>query len=110
MSDPHGSRDVVEVLAMEGGGQMVTFECPGCGCNHGVTVGCKNGMGAQWTWNGDATRPTISPSILMRIRYASPLRRGVVCHSFVRDGRIEFLSDCTHELAGKTVDLPLVAK
>ena len=28
-----------------------------------------------------------------------------VCHSFVRDGRIEFLSDCTHELAGQTVEL-----
>lgn len=28
-----------------------------------------------------------------------------VCHSFVRDGRIEFLGDCTHELAGKSVAL-----
>jgi len=28
------------------------------------------------------------------------------CHSFVRDGRIEFLSDCTHALKGQTVDLP----
>jgi hypothetical protein len=30
----------------------------------------------------------------------------VVCHSFVTDGRIQFLEDCTHELAGQTVDLP----
>lgn len=29
-----------------------------------------------------------------------------VCHSFVRDGRIQFLSDCTHKLANQTVDLP----
>lgn len=28
------------------------------------------------------------------------------CHSFVRDGKIEFLSDSTHKLAGQTVDLP----
>ena len=28
------------------------------------------------------------------------------CHSFVREGRIEFLSDCTHALAGQTVELP----
>jgi hypothetical protein len=28
------------------------------------------------------------------------------CHSFVRAGRIEFLNDSTHALAGKTVDLP----
>jgi hypothetical protein len=30
----------------------------------------------------------------------------VRCHSFVRAGMIEFLSDCTHELAGKTVPIP----
>jgi hypothetical protein len=29
-----------------------------------------------------------------------------VCHSFVTDGRIQFLTDCTHAFAGRTVDLP----
>ena len=29
-----------------------------------------------------------------------------ICHSFVIDGRIQFLSDCTHALANQTVDLP----
>jgi len=33
-------------------------------------------------------------------------RFGRVCYSFVTAGRIQFLSDCTHILAGKTVDLP----
>lgn len=28
------------------------------------------------------------------------------CHSYVRNGHVEFLSDCTHELAGQTVELP----
>jgi hypothetical protein len=28
-----------------------------------------------------------------------------VCHSYVTDGKIRFLDDCTHELAGKTVEL-----
>ena len=28
-----------------------------------------------------------------------------VCHSFVTDGKIQFLGDCTHELAGQTVEL-----
>jgi hypothetical protein len=32
----------------------------------------------------------------------------MVCHSFVRDGRIEFLSDSTHHLSGQTVELPEV--
>lgn len=29
-----------------------------------------------------------------------------VCHSFVTEGRIQFLGDCTHALANQTVDLP----
>ena len=28
------------------------------------------------------------------------------CHSFVTDGRIQFLTDSTHTLAGQTVPLP----
>lgn len=36
--------------------------------------------------------------------YAS--RVGKVCHSFVTDGCIQYLGDCTHRLAGQTVDLP----
>jgi len=28
-----------------------------------------------------------------------------ICHSFITDGKIQFLSDCTHHLAGQTVDL-----
>ncbi len=57
------------------------------------------GTGA-WTWNGDRERPTVSPSIL--VTDSGPSR----CHSFLRDGSLEFLSDCTHALAGQTVPLP----
>jgi hypothetical protein len=28
-----------------------------------------------------------------------------VCHSFVTDGRIQYLSDCTHAMAGQTKEL-----
>lgn len=79
------------------------FECPGCTGNHIVTT--------SWTFNGDLERPTFSPSLLCSSDYreptdppGAPLRR-YVCHSFIRDGRIEFLGDCTHALAGQTVDL-----
>lgn len=34
------------------------------------------------------------------------VRRPQVCHSYVTNGRIQYLGDCTHELAGQTVDLP----
>ena len=56
--------------------------------------------GPVWHWDGDTERPTINPSILTTGGEGMPR-----CHSFVRDGRIQFLSDCDHELAGQTVDL-----
>lgn len=76
------------------------FECPGCGLPHGVHFG--PGPGPRWGWNGSVEAPTFTPSIL-----AKWPERGVekVCHSFVTDGRIQFLSDCTHALAGQTVPL-----
>lgn len=80
------------------------FQCPGCPEHHYVpTVGDK-----AWGFNGDLKRPTFTPSILV---YPSGYledgqrRETPRCHSFVRDGRIQFLSDCGHMLAGQTVDL-----
>jgi hypothetical protein len=60
-----------------------------------------------WSWNGNLERPTFAPSIRVGWDHGEE-RTPVVCHSFVRDGRIEFLADSTHALAGQTVELPLV--
>jgi hypothetical protein len=70
------------------------FFCPGCGFAHWFKTD-----GGGWTWNGDRERPTISPSVLA---WADAFR----CHSFVTDGRIRFLNDCTHNMKGQTVELP----
>jgi hypothetical protein len=78
------------------GGQLYVFHCPGCGYGHPFEV-CANG----WTWNGSLDKPTFRPSLLCN--FTSPETR---CHSFVTDGQIQFLSDCWHALAGKTVELP----
>lgn len=84
----------------------VTFECPGCGTTHTVPTHGPN----AWIFNGDMERPTLTPSILVHPhgaldeqgqRYETPR-----CHSFVTDGRIQFLADSTHALAGQTVELP----
>lgn len=53
----------------------------------------------KWTWNGSYEKPTFDPSYVV----VSPPPR---CHSFIRDGRIQFLGDCEHDLKGQTVDLP----
>lgn len=93
--------------------------CPACNCYHYFNKG--------WKFNEDYDRPTFSPSMIWKgqtypsggvcptdeedarlmageILEMTPL----VCHSFVREGKIQFLTDCTHTMAGKTVDLPEV--
>ncbi|WP_051360133.1 DUF6527 family protein [Adhaeribacter aquaticus] len=72
------------------------FYCPGCKTAHGFS-------NKIWTYNNDPEKPTVRASILVRFHYKG---KDMVCHSFITDGNIQFLSDCTHELAGLTVSLP----
>ena len=53
----------------------------------------------SWSWNEDYECPTVSPSI--RLIHTG----NQVDHLFIRDGKIQYLNDCTHELAGKTVNM-----
>ncbi|MBD2489029.1 DUF6527 family protein [Aulosira sp. FACHB-615] len=97
-----------KLLPIEESGQIVgyLFDCPGCGNSHAPYIRpFKNDKGASWTFNGDMNKPTFQPSILAKVERTDGSKI-MVCHSFVTDGRIQFLSDCTHELAGRTVDLP----
>lgn len=84
------------------------FHCPGCNARHSIwprpLTNPENG--ASWEFNGDVDRPTVSPSLLDVRQFTDPDRRGQVCHSFITDGQIRFLSDCTHTLAGQTVEIP----
>lgn len=94
------------------------FYCPGCKSHHGIPVNKPNQLGAKWSWNGSMECPTFSPSI--KVRGTKPITDDeadrilagekiepvpTVCHSYVTDGNIQFLGDCTHELAGQTVPL-----
>jgi hypothetical protein len=84
----------------------LSFWCKGCGEAHNVTVA---GAGPVWGWNGSLDSPTMSPSLLVTYNGDDAGIDGAppaVCHSFVREGRIEYLGDCTHTLAGRTTDLP----
>lgn len=53
----------------------------------------------NWSWNGDLEKPTLKPSIKTNIG------NGQICHSFVNDGKVQFLSDCTHEFKNQTIEL-----
>ncbi|MCW5648340.1 MAG: ammonia monooxygenase [Ramlibacter sp.] len=107
--------------SLEGGGMM--YWCQGCKSTHAVNVG--QGPGPRWGYNGNPDAPTFTPSVLVTwyeptaegeamMDRGDPLPPGMkrypgkdmVCHTFIRDGRVQFLSDCTHELAGQTLDLP----
>ena len=72
------------------------FSCPGCGTPHAFND--------TWDVSGWPDSPTVSPSLL--VTYPPESGIGDRCHSLIRGGRIEFLSDCSHALAGQTVDLP----
>lgn len=96
------------------------FYCPGCKFVHQVAVNSKNELtGASWGFNGNQAAPTFTPSVLVRYRHPKgysnddPAPKGWegelvedICHSFVTDGNIQFLADCTHGLAGQTITLP----
>lgn len=88
---------------------------------HGVRV--NSGTGDDWTFNNNGDSPTFSPSVLVTWTHGDPpvtsenfeewkrnpwpqTKVNKVCHSFVRDGMIQYLTDCTHALAGQTIPLP----
>lgn len=96
-------------------GGSIAFWCPGCDGAHVVSPDI-------WKWDGNVNAPTVTPSILIRTGHYidgkhpcwCDYNRGLkkapfecsVCHSFVEQGQIRFLGDCTHDLAGQTVPIP----
>jgi hypothetical protein len=75
------------------------FYCPGCREHHGFRVKGPE----SWEWDGSMTKPTFSPSL--RVLDSVDGKAQTKCHLFVRAGKIQFLKDSLHELAGKTVDM-----
>jgi hypothetical protein len=107
------------------GSGVYLIKCPGCNEIHSLATTTTQSNGARWGFNGSTERPTFSPSYLLRSGHyvpgythdhcwctynrEHPEDKGpecVVCHSFIRDGEIQFLGDCTHHLKGQTVPLP----
>ena len=81
-------------------GEPVVY-CPGCEMLHQIFINGTRSI--NWQWNGNTEKPTFTPSLRVQFhRFGEP----TVCHSFIRDGQWQFLSDCTHKLAGQTVDMP----
>ncbi|MCY1720156.1 DUF6527 family protein [Prolixibacteraceae bacterium Z1-6] len=73
------------------------YFCKGCGYEHAFAL---RSDGGNHGFNMDLNNPTVTPSLLQNF---TPGRR---CHSFIKNGRIQYLNDCWHSLKGQTIDLP----
>lgn len=103
-------------------GDYITYWCQGCEDSHQVTV-----APGRWTFDGKVEAPTFSPSVLSTSGHFMKDHKpgdhcwctwnaehpdddqGPACHrchTFIRAGMVEFLSDCSHGLAGQTLPLP----
>lgn len=95
-------------------GDVYLYWCLGCDQHHQIIVGP-----GLWGFNGDQHNPTVDGSVLVHshktlinsdlegdaLTAPENVMDTPLCHSFIRAGRIEYLSDCTHELAGETVPM-----
>lgn len=111
----HGYKRLSPFLRSAQNGKAIQFWCPGCDKQHQVIVQGEY----AWSWNGDVILPTFQPSVLVQGMKTTKTVEGrwngewerdangngikQRCHSFVKDGVMEFLSDCTHALAGQKV-------
>ncbi|HXN30592.1 MAG TPA: DUF6527 family protein [Polyangiaceae bacterium] len=78
-----------------------SFYCPGCEHGHVFYTAGK----LVWAFDNNRESPSFQPSLLNTCEHhPDPKQRR--CHLFLTAGRLLFLSDCTHDLAGQTVDLP----
>lgn len=83
--------------AIDGRGRHIhSFHCVGCGHSHGFDD--------TWTLSGSIENPTVQPSLLTRWNFGEENKENI-CHLFITEGRLHYLGDCTHEYAGKIVDM-----
>jgi len=71
--------------------------CPACNAEHEFDD--------RWVFNGDYDKPTFRPSMNWVVRNDEGKNLIAKCHSWVTDGKIQFLSDCSHEMKNQTVEL-----
>lgn len=95
---------VIHLCQVESGGKYISYNCPGCGATHTLRI---KGIRPVWDWNGDSVKPTIRPSVSVKVHFP---HRNEVCHHSISDGKIQFFGDCTHVLRGRTVNLPVWKK
>lgn len=112
--------DVLRVADIAGGGRLALAWCPGCKRTHAWYLADDDGQTLNnygpshtWQWDGNLEAPTIEASLHVHPDPPPPAggervpgyRPQVRCHSFLRAGVWDFLSDCEHELVGQKVPM-----
>lgn len=94
------------VTTQTGSYRKLFYWCQACGRVHGVRVDDGPSIPQpKWSWDGDRERPTLSPSIKESFPADDESPEEIVCHHFVKAGRIEYCGDNPHILNGATVDM-----
>lgn len=108
-----------------GSGKGYNYWCQGCKDAHSIRT---EGFGPLWqVTGGDTDKPTVKPSVLVttghHVKWYKPdlgcwctyyaehpeedrdfeCRK---CHTLIKEGMVQFLSDCSHELANQTLPVP----
>lgn len=71
--------------------------CPACKKEHAFNK--------SWGFNNDFDKPTVDSSLLVN-GYDEELCVDFRCHSFIKEGTIIYLGDCTHDMKGERIPLP----
>lgn len=100
------STTMPKIKQLKGSCGLYWFQCPACKKPHEIGTDSRDEF-PVWQFNNDLERPTIRPSVAVESRWKE---ERTYCHSFVTDGKIQFLDDCTHECKGMTLDLPDITK
>lgn len=105
-----------KLRSVAGGG--ISYWCQGCQEMHAIN--------STWQFDGNLEAPTFAPSVLVTSGHyladwkgpncwctynaKHPEKPTVFkrerCHTFINGGMVQFLPDCTHALAGQTLQLP----
>lgn len=101
--------------------------CPGCKHRHVINTIKSNCCGDKWIYNNNPEFPTFTPSICISVNHPDFVNheivgigikqtasnkfffiheRKIICHYFITDGKLIYLNDSHHFLAGQTIDLP----
>lgn len=87
-------------------GRRAYFYCPACDTLHAFAIERPAGHEPCWRFDGNEDAPTFWDSYLSYYTHPETKKRVTLCHLHLKAGRISYLNDCPHRMAGQTIDLP----